>query len=112
MASGPPARARSMTAPVLVVHQGLPRPRPSVIYQALPDGAILYCAEQELYFGLNRVGACVWEHLAPACATLDELARAVSARFANCSVEGVRRDAAQLIEQLRDRALVVTTPTA
>ncbi|MEW5919157.1 MAG: hypothetical protein AB1762_22330, partial [Gemmatimonadota bacterium] len=51
----------------------LPSARPSVIYQALPDGAILYCAEQELYFGLNRTGACVWEHLSPVCATVDEV---------------------------------------
>jgi hypothetical protein len=101
-----------MTAPVLVVHQGLPRPRPSVIYQALPDCGILYCAEQELYFGLNRVGACVWEHLAPACATLDDLARAVAAQFANTSVERVRDDAAQLIQQLHGRALLISAPTA
>lgn len=100
-----------MTAPTLTANQGLPRPRPSVIYQLLPDGAILYCAEQEIYCGLNRVGACVWENLSPACTTLDELAHAVAPRFANSNFETVREDAARLIERLRQHALVVPAET-
>ena len=85
----------------------LPKPRPSVICQSLPDGAILYCAEQELYFGLNRTGACVWENLSPACTTLEEVCAVITQRFANVDAGGVRDDAKQLLARLSEHALVV-----
>jgi hypothetical protein len=84
----------------------LPAPRPSVISQLLPDGAILYCAEQELYFGLNRTGACVWEHLHPVCSTVDEVCDQVASRFANTEATPVRHHVQALLARLEEQRLV------
>ena len=84
----------------------LPKPRPSVIYQPLPDGAILYCAEQELYFGLNRTGATIWENLNPVCTTLDELSAILACRFAQVDSDGARSDAGRLLARLAEHRLV------
>ena len=85
----------------------LPKRRASVIYQALPDGAVLYCAEQELYFGLNRTGACIWEHLSPVCTTIDELCATVGQRFAKVDSRDVRADADRLLNRLAEHHLLV-----
>ena len=34
-----------------------------VVYKAVADGAVLLHTETEVYYGLNRVGARVWELL-------------------------------------------------
>jgi hypothetical protein len=85
----------------------LPKQRPSVIYQTLPDGAVLYCAEQELYFGLNRTGACIWEHLSPVCTTIDELCAVVGQRFAKVDSRDIRSDADRLLNRLAEHHLLV-----
>lgn len=85
----------------------LPQQRPSVIYQTLPDGAVLYCAEQELYFGLNRTGACIWEHLSPVCMTFDELCAVVGQRFAKVDSHDIRGDADRLLNRLAEHHLLV-----
>jgi hypothetical protein len=85
----------------------LPKPRPSVIHQELPDGAILYCAEQELYFGLNRTGACIWENLNPVCSTMDELCAVLARRFAKVDADGARSDAGRLLARLAEHELVI-----
>ena len=70
----PPARTASPapgpTEPML------PSPAPGVLFQALPDGAVLLDTRSEVYFGLNAVGARVWQ-LLPGSRSLDELSAAV-----------------------------------
>ena len=51
----------------------LPSANPAVIFQKLDDGAVLFTPETELYFGLNSVGALVWDLLPPRTETLDLL---------------------------------------
>ncbi len=37
----------------------LPRPHPQVVVRALPDGAVLFHAATETYFGLNATGTVI-----------------------------------------------------
>jgi len=60
----------------------LPVANPKVIYKALLDGeAVLFSTEEEVYFGLNEVGARVWELLPPATNSLDELCAALAVQY-------------------------------
>lgn len=61
--------------------------------------------EAGIYFGLNPVGTCVWEHLEQG-ATVAELVDCVRARF-DVDVSTARRDLEELLAQLEGRGLAV-----
>jgi len=60
-------------------------------------GALLQ--RTELYFGLNSVGAIIWE-LLPQGATLDDLCAAVAARFPDVDRAVIAGDVADLLDEL------------
>lgn len=86
----------------------LPRPNPKVIYQPMPDGAVLFSPETELYFGLNEAGACIWENLPPVQDSLDALCMAVLARFPGAEREQISADVEEILADLAQNNLVVT----
>jgi len=83
----------------------LPKPKPDVVYGALPDGAVLFFPSEELYFGLNPTGACVWENLSPVRGTVEEVCAEVERRFPDAAPERVRRDVDLLLEALAENGL-------
>lgn len=85
--------------PVLVEPM-LPSANPSVIFQKLDDGAVLFAPDTELYFGLNAVGALVWDLLPPRSGSLDELCAMLSATFPDVAASTIRTDVEELLEQL------------
>lgn len=89
----------------------LPVPHPQVIYKALGEGSILFHTAEEVYFGLNRVGARVWE-LLPSAGTLDELSAAIAAEYPDAPSDTVRADVAELLEALSAQGLVRRAPLA
>lgn len=89
----------------------LPSPGPGILVQALPDGAVLLDTSSEVYFGLNAVGARVWQ-LLPAAATLDELCAAVAAQYPDADPRRVRADVAALVEALVAEGLLRAVPAA
>lgn len=78
----------------------LPTANPSVIFQKLDEGAALFTPETEIYFGLNAVGALVWELLPPRTDSLDALCAIVSATYPDVPPSTIRTDVAELLEQL------------
>lgn len=85
----------------------LPTPRQSVVWTGLPDGAVLFSTETEVYFSLNQVGAVVWELLSDG-RSMDDLCAGVQARFPDADPVDVRRDVDELLgELLRARLLEV-----
>ncbi len=89
----------------------LPSPLPTVIFQRLADGAVLFAPEIEIYFGLNDVGARVWELLPPASRSLDELCARLAVQYPDAPSEEIRRDVSELLEQLASEGLVVASST-
>lgn len=85
----------------------LPQQSHEVIYKPVSDGGVLLHTATEVYFGLNPVGARVWELLPPASRTLDELCGRIEEDFPGASREVVRRDVSDLLEDLAANALVV-----
>lgn len=88
----------------------LPRPHPGVLFKTVSDGAVLLHVEEEIYFGLNEVGARIWQLLPPACACLDELCSRLAAVYTDVAPEVLRADVLDLIAQLEQNQLVVAAP--
>jgi hypothetical protein len=86
----------------------LPVANPNVIYKALTDGAVLLSTTDEVYFGLNEVGAKVWERLPPALNTMDELCAAIAAEYPDADPETIRADVSALLSELTSFGLVVS----
>lgn len=89
----------------------LPVAHVGVIYQRVADGAVLLHSEAEVYFGLNAVGARVWELLA-ACGSLDELCESLHAEYPSVAPEVLRADVVELLNELRVHGLVDATEGA
>ncbi|MBK7905639.1 MAG: PqqD family protein [Gemmatimonadetes bacterium] len=89
----------------------LPSPSPTVVFQSLEDGAMLFYPESETYFGLNAVGALVWCALPPAHGTLDALCATLGERFPDVPRDTIRTDVIELLDALLREGLVQPTPT-
>ena len=85
----------------------LPRPHPGVLFKTVSDGAVLLHVEEEVYFGLNDVGARIWQMLPPACTDLDDLCAQLSVVYTEVAPEILRADVLELLGQLEANQLVV-----
>jgi hypothetical protein len=90
----------------------LPKKLPGVICKQLPEGAVLYSTSEEIYFGLNRVGAVVWELLPPACTSFDELCQELAGRYTDVTPDVIAADLAEMLGALRDNGLVIPVTDA
>ena len=90
----------------------LPVPAPDVVYKALPDGAVLFSSESEVYYGLNAVGARVWELLPPAAETFAQVVAQIAAHYPEVEPDVIAADIGELLADLQRQGLVVPRPTA
>lgn len=86
----------------------LPSTHPSVIFQKLEDGAVLFAPGSELYFGLNEVGAMIWM-LLPEVRSIGDLCNAVAARYPEVAPSVIRTDIEELLQQLVREGLAVAS---
>jgi len=84
----------------------LPVRNPNVICRTLDGGAVLLDTGQEVYYGLNKVGAYIWEHLPPVFQTLEEMSASLSALHPEVAVETIRTDAREHLDDLLVAGLV------
>lgn len=89
----------------------LPFANPKVIYKTLSDGAVLFSTEEEVYFGLNPVGAKVWELLPPVSSTLDDLCAKIAGQYPEVDPAVIRADVIELIAELTSHRLVIPQDT-
>jgi hypothetical protein len=78
---------------------------PDVMAQEVGDEIVILDLRSGTYFGLDPVGARIWRH-AEAGKSLDGICEELLAEF-DVSGADARRDAAELLEQLVARALIV-----
>lgn len=83
----------------------LPSARAAVVWSALPDGAVLFATDTEVYYSLNPVGTLIWE-LLPRVTSLDELCAAVHAEYPDATPLQVRADVVELLDDLERAGLV------
>ena len=84
----------------------LPSVLPTVVFRALPEGGVLFSTDSEVYFGLNEVGARIWENLPPVCATVDELVGKLAALYSDVEAETIRADVLEILGQFTTFGLV------
>lgn len=85
----------------------LPQPHPAVLFQDVPDGAILLNPEAEIYFGLNSVGARIWQLLPPVCSDLEQICGALSEAYPEVDPGVLKADVEELLAALQQQALVM-----
>jgi hypothetical protein len=85
----------------------LPVASPAVIYRAVGDGAVLLCATDEVYYGLNRVGARIWELLQQGTKSITELCAALQCEYPHVDPSTLRSDAVELLRDLIANGLAV-----
>jgi hypothetical protein len=84
----------------------LPAKREAVVFKEVTDGAVLLSTEDEIYFGLNRVGAQVWTLLPPKLDTFAELCREIGNTYPDVDAAILEADLRELLELLTKEGLV------
>lgn len=84
----------------------LPSPRPSVVFREVPEGAILFCTETEVYFSLNPIGVRVWRMLPPSCSNDEEIVSLLSADYPDVNLGTISADVRRLLADLAGNGLV------
>ncbi|MBV6521090.1 MAG: hypothetical protein MNPFHGCM_01213 [Gemmatimonadaceae bacterium] len=87
----------------------LPSPSPSAIFKPLAEGGVLFSTDTEVYFGVNVIGARIWELLPPATRTFDELCAALIAQYSDVSPAQIQKDVRKFLDDLVENGLVVTS---
>lgn len=84
------------------------------MFQALDDGAVLFSPAAELYFGLNHVGARVWELLADADGEgdLEALCARLHDAYPDADRPALERDVGDLVARLAAEGLIVRSSAA
>ena len=85
----------------------LPSPHPAVMFQTVGDGAVLLHTHDEIYFGLNAVGARIWQMLPPTCVEVDEVCSWLAVVYPDADPTEIRADVDALLSQLREHHLVI-----
>ena len=88
----------------------LPVPSPSAIFRSVTEGAVVFSTASEVYFGVNAIGARIWELLPPANLTVGELCAAMASGFPEVSEVRIRDDVQQFLKELLSHGLLVTSP--
>jgi hypothetical protein len=84
----------------------LPKPAATVVFQRIDDGAVLFAPVTEIYFGLNEVGARVWELLPPVCNSVDDVCAKLQPQYPDVDAAVLRADVEELLAQLLSEGLV------
>ena len=79
---------------------------PAVLFQPVAEGAILLHTQQEVYFGLNEVGAQVWQLLPAAGTNLTAVVDELSRRYPEVERSQLRADISELVESLAREGLL------
>jgi len=85
----------------------LPHPSPTAIFKELDEGGVLLSTSDEVYFGVNPVGARIWSLLPPVSRTFGELCATLEQQYPDAASEQIRADVYEFIDALTASGLVV-----
>jgi Coenzyme PQQ synthesis protein D (PqqD) len=89
----------------------LPHPSPAAIFKELDEGGVLLSTADEVYFGVNPVGAQIWALLPPLSSTFGELCTALEQKYPEAGAEQIRMDVQEFLQALIASGLVVAGST-
>ena len=73
----------------------------------MADGAVLFAPDTEIYFGLNEVGSRIWQLMASPDGSFDSLCAQLASYYPNVSLETIRQDVRQLLDELVAEGLAI-----
>lgn len=76
-----------------------------VIFQRVSDGAVLLSTDGEIYYGLNEVGAEIWEELTRS-RDVDAICGELRDRHPEVEADRIRSDVINLLTELAEEGLV------
>ena len=79
---------------------GLPQKNPDVIFRRVEEGVVLLSTDDEVYYGLNEVGAFIWELLTPETESTDVLRDALVEKYPDVDAEEIAADLAEILSDL------------
>jgi hypothetical protein len=85
----------------------LPVPSATAIFKQLAEGGVLFSTETEVYFGVNLIGARIWELLPPKTKTFDELCAVLASEYSDVSLAQIEKDVRKFLDDLIENGLVV-----
>ncbi len=88
----------------------LPVPSPTVVFKRLDEGGVLLSTSDEVYFGVNPVGARIWSMLPPVTETFEEMCTSLSHEYSDVAPERIRRDAREFIRDIVSAGLASVPP--
>ncbi len=88
----------------------LPKPSAAAVFKPMAEGGVLFSSESEVYFGVNRVGAVIWDMLV-SCDTLEEMIANLTARFRDVEPARISKDVNTFLSDLLANGLVESPPT-
>lgn len=86
----------------------LPRTGSGVVFSRVDEGGVLLSTEDEVYYGLNEVGAEIWQGLDRE-ETLEGLCSRLEERYPEVSSEELRADVLELLDELSELGLLAET---
>ncbi|MFN8580740.1 MAG: PqqD family protein [Gemmatimonadaceae bacterium] len=86
----------------------LPTPSSSAIFKPLAEGGVLFSTSTEVYFGVNVIGARIWELLPPKSSSVEELVTVLSSEYSDVSPAQIRKDVQKFLEDLIENGLATT----
>jgi hypothetical protein len=84
----------------------LPTRNPDVVFKELDTGAVLLSTVEEVYYGVNQIGARIWALLPPVTSTFGELCNILTSEHPDADPEQVRRDAQRFLDDIVANRLV------
>lgn len=75
----------------------------------MAEGGVLFSSDSEVYFGVNAVGAIIWEML-PTCSSVEELCETLARKFSDVGLARIQRDVTSFLADLRANGLVIDAP--
>lgn len=69
----------------------------------MPDGAVLFSTETEVYYSMNALGAFIWTLLPR---SIDDLCAAVEEQYPDVAKERIHADVVDLLKDLEASALI------
>lgn len=88
----------------------LPHPAPTAIFKPLAEGGVLFSTDTEVYFGVNLIGARIWELLPPASSTFGELCAVLASQYSDVSPAQIQRDVSKFLDDLLQNGLALASP--
>jgi len=91
---------------LVAAENSLPIQHHAVVFRAISDGAVLLHTGDEVYYGLNPVGARIWQ-LLPESASMAQLCASLQVHYPDVDPGELQADVEELLGALRNSGLVI-----